>query len=562
MKTLIFFGGFLLALAIAGEDPYMSIKEFEEKFGEEFATKEDEDAAAEELAKNEAEVDLENTMYDEGEGTFKEEINEWSDMDPVEFAIEKTGLNPVEPDQRYYETKGWINDPNAANTEEEIADLDRIYSEVDRQSLPASWDSRAKGYVTSVKNQGGCGSCLAFGTNAALEVSLIKAGAKKDGLDISEQYLVDCGFGKNGANGCNGAQPGSYAKFYNENGNKQVIHEAKYPYTASVTSCKAGNYWNPGAKIVKAHVDYQCSDDKIMKMVYKHGAVMTGVDASGGGWGQFKSGVYSTCGTNVQANHAVTIVGWGTEQGIPYYLIKNSWGPNWGASGFIKVKRGTCDMGAVCIFYETSANGSPDKAPENPSGGDCKDKKEECSGWKDYCQGQYKAWMEKNCPKTCGACPKSPAGPTQSSCDVSKTFGKLNGKHILTFTANGKEHRPEVVCVDGMCKPQNPNIPEACLYICGKGTCDHIKKKESGGGDCQDLDPSKIGCAKFAEWGYCEHQYMVANCKKSCNLCNTGSCKDLKDNCGKWAAAGFCNAKGNVTKNFMIKNCQKTCKLC
>ena len=88
------------------------------------------------------------------------------------------------------------------------------------------------------------------------------------------------------------------------------------------------------------------------------------------------------------------------------------------------------------------------------------------------------------------------------------------------------------------------------------------EKKESGGGDCQDLDPSKIGCAKFAEWGYCEHQYMVANCKKSCNLCNAGSCKDLKDNCGKWAAAGFCDAKGNVTKNFMIKNCQKTCKLC
>ena len=75
------------------------------------------------------------------------------------------------------------------------------------------------GYVTSVKNQGQCGSCLAFGTNAALEVSLIKAGASKNGLDVSEQHLLDCGFGKDGANGCDGAAPGAYAKFY-KNGKK------------------------------------------------------------------------------------------------------------------------------------------------------------------------------------------------------------------------------------------------------------------------------------------------------------------------------------------------------
>ena len=94
-------------------------------------------------------------------------------------------------------------------------------------------------------------------------------------------------------------------------------------------------------------------------------------------------------------------------------------------------------MNKVCYFYETAANGSPDNAPENPSGGDCKDKLDTCSGWKNFCQGQYKAYMEQNCPKTCGACS---AGPTQSSCDMSKTFGKLNGKHILTLTANGEYH--------------------------------------------------------------------------------------------------------------------------
>ena len=50
----------------------MNIREFEEKYGEEFANPEDEEAAAEELAKNEAAADLENTMYDEGDGHFRE----------------------------------------------------------------------------------------------------------------------------------------------------------------------------------------------------------------------------------------------------------------------------------------------------------------------------------------------------------------------------------------------------------------------------------------------------------------------------------------------------------
>ena len=96
---------------------------------------------------------------------------------------------------------------------------------------------------------------------------------------------------------------------------------------------------------------------------------------------------------------------------------------------------GTCDIGTVCIFYETSGNGSPDPAPAVPTG-DCKDKlsKNQCASYKDYCEGDYKDYMTENCPKTCDKCP---GASKQSTCDMSKTFGKLNGDHILTFTANG-----------------------------------------------------------------------------------------------------------------------------
>ena len=86
MKTLIIFG-FIMALAFSRKvrrgphlelvesapvNEHMDIKEFEETYGEEFANPEDEEAAAEELAKNEAAADLENTMYDEGDGHFRE----------------------------------------------------------------------------------------------------------------------------------------------------------------------------------------------------------------------------------------------------------------------------------------------------------------------------------------------------------------------------------------------------------------------------------------------------------------------------------------------------------
>ena len=69
-----------------------------------------------------------------------------------------------------------------------------------------------------------------------------------------------------------------------------------------------------------------------------------------------------------QINHAVLAIGWGTENEIPYWLIKNSWGTEWGDQGYIKVKRGTCGEYQVCAAISCSGNGNdPDPIPEENS---------------------------------------------------------------------------------------------------------------------------------------------------------------------------------------------------
>ena len=72
---------------------------------------------------------------------------------------------------------------------------------------------------------------------------------------------------------------------------------------------------------------------------------------------------------SVKINHAVVITGWGTENGIDYWKIKNSWGKNWGDNGYIKIKIGTCGIQYVAASLKCEANGTPDTVPGGDGGG-------------------------------------------------------------------------------------------------------------------------------------------------------------------------------------------------
>ena len=78
------------------------------------------------------------------------------------------------------------------NTPENQANLDRMYQGLEGRALPRAYSNPK--YVTAPKNQGNCGSCVAFAAHGLHEVCMVKAGAPKKGLDLSEQFLVDCGY--------------------------------------------------------------------------------------------------------------------------------------------------------------------------------------------------------------------------------------------------------------------------------------------------------------------------------------------------------------------------------
>ena len=240
-------------------------------------------------------------------------IHEWDDMSSEEFNIEKTGLEDFSA--RLLEPGlGLIWSPGNRNTEEQAKKLDTIYSNMDRNTFPEFYDSRAlgnllrlqgisrldfanlffSGLVTPVKNQGSCGSCAAFATGAAMEICLMKAGATLQGLDISEQQLIDCGYDNVYAGGCQGARSDAYAKYIV---GKEINHEHDYPYmnTEPALTCLNKPYWNPGAKVDEAIVDFECNDDKLMYLVQTFGSAWVAVYASDHGFTNYASGVFDAC---------------------------------------------------------------------------------------------------------------------------------------------------------------------------------------------------------------------------------------------------------------------------
>ncbi|CAL8134903.1 unnamed protein product [Prunus armeniaca] len=206
--------------------------------------------------------------------------------------------------------------------------------------LPTAVDWRKNGAVTPIKNQGQCGSCWAFSAVAAVEgINQIKTGKL---VSLSEQELVDCDV-KTGNEGCNGGYMEKAFSFIKDNG---LSTEKDYPYKGSDGICDEDSLKNRAVNI-SGYESIPANSEKSLQAAVAHQPVSVAVDAAGYAFQLYSSGIFTgQCGKNL--NHGVTAVGYGEDSGKKYWIVKNSWGPDWGESGYIRMTRDSVDKKGTC----------------------------------------------------------------------------------------------------------------------------------------------------------------------------------------------------------------------
>lgn len=296
---------------------------------------------------NKAFIERHNADYRAGRETYHVALNEFADLTNSEFHTQRLALTS-EADEvsfrlNYQCPVAWQDNGSG------IADSVDWRSTANPQKTVA---------VTTVKDQGSCGSCWSFGGAATYEGAQCLAGNQDctSWTGGSEQQLVDCGGSDNKDLGnyydmaCNGGWIDNALYYVLQTG--YLDSDASYPYVSGTTkkagACQA-NAANSSGSLSNCGATAKNSEAELQGALSQVGPQGIAIDAGGIGFQLYSGGVYtsSTCSSS-RLNHAVTAVGYGTDSsGTPYWTVKNSWGTAWGDQGYILMRRNYNNMCGV-----------------------------------------------------------------------------------------------------------------------------------------------------------------------------------------------------------------------
>jgi len=299
-------------------------EEFKQRFNKEYTTKAEENSRYSIFLENLKIVETHNA----GTSSYKKGVNSWSDLTQAEWEAQYLG--------GYKHIA--VESPRSRST---------TPNHIKVEDLPESKDWRDEGIISAVKNQGRCGSCWAFGTTE--QVESYTALATGELVELSTQQVTSCSPNPStcgGTGGCQGSTPPlgySYVQLFGQ------VKEEDYPYMSGDSSETEDCNYDLGTLQPVASIsgyDNLPSNDQDAIMIHLATVGPLAISVAANTFRDYESGVFTGCSyyENIQLNHSVQLVGYGTEEGVKYWLVRNSWGTSFGESGYIKLLRETMPL--------------------------------------------------------------------------------------------------------------------------------------------------------------------------------------------------------------------------
>jgi len=321
LPSLLILLGPCLALHILTREE--QFERFKQKYDKDYSSAAEERLRFKVFSENVAAAEAHNAAR--GSGSYTRGINQWSDLTQKEWEAAVLG--------------GYKRMGPSKVTRSKTASYKT-------KDLPANVDWRDEGVISAVKNQGQCGSCWAFGTTEQIESYVAISSGNL--VELSTQQVTSCApntLNCGGNGGCMGSTPPlgySYIQLFGQ------VSEADYPYVSGTTTNDEDCQYDlasvsPVASITGYNNLPPNDQDAIMAHLANVGPLAISVAASN--FKDYHGGVFSGCpyDQNIQLNHAVQLVGYGSDFSpagvVDYWLVRNSWGESWGENGYIRILR-------------------------------------------------------------------------------------------------------------------------------------------------------------------------------------------------------------------------------